>query len=118
MSSQNIVGGIPMTKLALRELYINELKDLSDAENRLLRAIPKMARRAESDDLRVGFEKHFEQTKGHLERLREILEGMGEKATGKKCAAMTGLIKEGDEMMEEEFDRAREMLRSSRSPSA
>jgi hypothetical protein len=52
------------------------------------------ARRAESDDLRVGFEKHLEQTKGHLERLRLILETMGEKATGKKCAAMTGLIKE------------------------
>jgi ferritin-like metal-binding protein YciE len=92
-----------MAKLILRELYTNELKDLFDAENRLLRAIPKMARRAESDDLRVGFEKHFEQTKGHLERLREILETMGEKATGKKCAAMTGLIREGDEMMKEEF---------------
>jgi len=92
-----------MTKLALRELYINELKDLFDAENRLLRAIPQMARRAESDDLRVGFEKHFEQTKGHLERLQEILDAMGERATGKKCAAMTGLIEEGDEMMEEEF---------------
>jgi ferritin-like metal-binding protein YciE len=93
-----------MAKLALRELYVEELRDLFDAENRLVKAIPKLAEAAESDALRSGFEKHLEQTKGHVERLREIFEALGEKPGGKKCAAMSGLIKEGDEMMEEEFE--------------
>jgi ferritin-like metal-binding protein YciE len=92
-----------MAKLALRELYVDELRDLFDAESRLVKAIPKLAKSAESDALRSGFEKHLEQTKGHVERLREIFEAMGEKPSGKKCAAMVGLVKESDEMMEEAF---------------
>jgi ferritin-like metal-binding protein YciE len=66
-----------MAKLALRELYVGELRDLFDAENRLVKAIPKLAKAAESDALRSGFEKHLEQTKGHVERLCEIFEAMG-----------------------------------------
>lgn len=93
-----------MAKQGLRELYVDELRDLYDAENRLVKAIPKLAKAAESPDLRAGFEKHLEQTKGHVERLRLIFEAMGEKPVGKKCAAMAGLIEEGDEMMEEEFE--------------
>lgn len=93
-----------MAKLALRELYVDELRDLFDAENRLVKAIPKLAKAAESEALRSGFEKHLEQTKGHVERLREVFEALGEKPGGEKCAAMSGLIKEGDEMMEEDFE--------------
>jgi ferritin-like metal-binding protein YciE len=92
-----------MAKFSLRELYLDELRDLYDAENRLVKALPKLAKEAESQELRSGFEKHLEQTKGHVERLQEIFEAMGEKASGKRCAAMAGLIQEGDEMMGEDF---------------
>jgi len=89
---------------ALKDLYIDELKDIYDAENRLLKALPKMAKAATSEDLRSGFEAHLEQTRGHVERLEEIFEGLGQKAAGKKCNAMVGLIKEGEEVMDEDFD--------------
>jgi ferritin-like metal-binding protein YciE len=92
-----------MAKISLRELYLDELRDLYDAEHRLVKALPKLAKEAESQELRSGFEKHLEQTKGHVERLQEIFESMGEKASGKRCAAMAGLIQEGDEMMGEDF---------------
>ena len=93
-----------MAKLSLRELYLDELRDLYDAENRLVKALPKLAKEAESQELRSGFEEHLEQTKGHVARLQEIFEAMGEKASGKRCAAMAGLIQEGDEMMGEDFE--------------
>lgn len=93
-----------MATLSLKELYLDELRDLYDAENRLVKALPKLAREAESAELRSGIEEHLEQTKGHVERLREILEGRGEKPAGKKCAAMVGLLEEGDEMMGEDFE--------------
>ena len=87
----------------LKELYIDELRDLYDAENRLLKALPKLAKAAGSDQLRAGFEEHLEQTKGHVSRLEEIFEALDEKPTGKKCAGMAGLIKEGHEIMDEDF---------------
>ena len=93
-----------MAKLVLRELYLAELRDLFDAENRLIKALPKLAKEAESQELRAGIEEHFEQTKGHVDRLREILDAMSEKPSGKRCAAMVGLLEEGDEMMEEDFE--------------
>jgi ferritin-like metal-binding protein YciE len=93
-----------MEHQALKELYIDELKDLYDAENRLVKALPKLAKAATSEKLRSGFEEHLEQTRGHVSRLDEIFEGLGEKPTGKKCAGMMGLVKEGEEMMEEDFE--------------
>jgi ferritin-like metal-binding protein YciE len=93
-----------MQQNALKELYIDELKDLYDAENRLVKAIPKMAKAATSEDLRSGFEEHLEQTRGHVDRLKEIFDNLGEKPKGKKCAGMVGIIKEGDELMAEDFD--------------
>jgi ferritin-like metal-binding protein YciE len=92
-----------MAELTLRELYVEELRNLFDAENRLVKALPKMAEAADSADLRNGFEEHLEQTKTHVDRLREIFESMGERATGKKCVGMVGLIQEGDELLEEDF---------------
>ncbi len=89
---------------ALKELYIDELKDLYDAENRLVKAIPKMAKAASSDKLRSGFEEHLEQTRGQVDRLKEIFDKLGEKPTGKKCAGMMGIIKEGEEIMDEDFE--------------
>jgi ferritin-like metal-binding protein YciE len=87
----------------LKQLYIDELKDLYDAENRLIKALPKLAKAASSDKLRAGFEEHLEQTRGHVDRLEEIFEALGEKASGKKCVGMTGLVKEGEEIMDEDF---------------
>jgi ferritin-like metal-binding protein YciE len=93
-----------MAKQSLRELYVDELRDLYDAENRLVKALPQMAKNAESEDLRAGFEEHLEQTKGHVDRLRQILEALNHKPSGKKCAAMVGLIQEGEELMDEDFE--------------
>jgi ferritin-like metal-binding protein YciE len=91
-----------MMENALKELYIDELRDIYNAENQLTKALPKMAKAATSDDLRAGFEGHLEQTKGHVERLERIFKELGEKPTGKKCKGMEGLVKEGEEMIKED----------------
>ena len=93
-----------MQESALKELYLDELKDLYDAENQLVKALPKMAKAATSEDLRAGFEEHLEQTKGHVKRLEQIFSALGEKPTGKKCKGMEGLIEEGSEMMDEDLE--------------
>jgi ferritin-like metal-binding protein YciE len=90
-----------MEHKALMELFVDELKDLYSAETQLIKALPKMAKAATSDDLRAGFEQHLEQTKEHARRLEEICSELGEKPTGKKCGGMEGLIGEGKEMMDE-----------------
>ena len=91
-----------MAKVAsLEELFIEELRDLYDAEKQLTKALPKMAKASSSEQLRAAFEEHLEQTEGHVQRLEQIFEGLGEKGSGKKCAAMTGLIKEGEEVASE-----------------
>jgi ferritin-like metal-binding protein YciE len=87
----------------LKELYIDELRDLYDAENRLVKALPKLAKASSSEKLREGFESHLEQTRGHVDRLKEILGALGEKPSGKTCAGMAGLVKEGDQMMGADF---------------
>lgn len=91
-----------MKESALRELYIRQLRDLNNAENQLTKALPKMAKAALSEELRVGFEEHLQQTKGHVDRLEQIFKQLGEKPTGKKCKGMEGLVEEGKEMIEEE----------------
>jgi ferritin-like metal-binding protein YciE len=88
----------------LRELYIEELKDLYNAENQLVKALPKMAKAASSDELRQGFEEHLEQTKGHVQRLEKIFQALGESPKGKKCKGMEGLVEEGSEVMKEDFE--------------
>ena len=93
-----------MTKNSLNELYVEELKDLFSAENQLVKALPKMAKAASSEELRQGFEDHLEQTKEHVARLEQIFESIGESAKGKKCLGMEGLVKEGAEIMDEDFD--------------
>jgi len=89
---------------AFRELFVEELRDLYDAENRLVKAIPKMAKAVNSAELRSGFEHHLQQTKGHVDRLKQILGSLDEKPTGNKCAAMVGILQEGDDLMAEDFD--------------
>jgi ferritin-like metal-binding protein YciE len=98
-------GGI-MPNEGLKELYIDELKDLYSAETQLVKALPKMAKAASSDELRQGFEDHLEQTKEHVQRLEKIFEDLGESPKGKKCMGMEGLVKEGAEVMGEDFEDA------------
>jgi len=88
---------------SLHELYVEQLQDLYDAEQQLIKALPKMAQAAASDDLRSGFEEHLQQTKQHAERLEEILERLGEDTRGEKCKGMEGLIKEGSEVIKEDM---------------
>ncbi|HXX13345.1 MAG TPA: DUF892 family protein [Candidatus Eremiobacteraceae bacterium] len=93
-----------MKENTLRELFLDELRDLYDAENRIVKALPKMAKASNSEELRSGFEEHLEQTKEHVERLKQIFSDMDEKASGKKCPGMVGIIQEGDELMDEDFE--------------
>jgi ferritin-like metal-binding protein YciE len=86
----------------LRDVYVEQLKDLYNAEQQLIKALPKMAKAATSPALAQGFEEHLEQTKGHAERLEEIFEKLDEKPSGKKCKAMEGLVKEGAETIAED----------------
>lgn len=95
-----------MPNQGLKQLYIDELKDIYNAETQLVKALPKMAKASTSDELRSGFEEHLEQTKGHVQRLEQIFESLGENPKGKKCAAMEGLVKEGGEVMGEDFEGA------------
>jgi ferritin-like metal-binding protein YciE len=88
----------------LKELYVDELKDIYSAENQLLKALPKMAKAASSDELRTAFEEHLEQTRTHVERLEGIFKALDESPKGKKCKGMEGLIAEGAEMIEEDAD--------------
>jgi ferritin-like metal-binding protein YciE len=95
-----------MSNESLQKLYVDELKDLFSAENQLVKALPRMAKAASSNELRVGFEKHLEQTKGHVQRLEEIFQSLDESPKGKKCVGMEGLVKEGSEVIEDGFEDA------------
>ena len=92
--------------MPLRDLYIAELKDLYNAESQLVKALPKMAKAASSEELKLGFEEHLEQTRGHVQRLEQIFESMNESPKGRKCAGMEGLVKEGSEVMDEDYEDA------------
>ena len=90
-----------MANNSLRELYVEELRDLYSAETQLVKALPKMAKGAADDQLRTAFEEHLRQTSEHVSRLEQIFEQLGEKASGKKCLGMEGLVKEGSEMLKD-----------------
>jgi ferritin-like metal-binding protein YciE len=95
-----------MSNDSFKQLYIDELKDLYSAENQLVKALPKMAKAASSEELRQGFETHLEQTKGQVQRLEKIFHSLDQSPKGKMCVAMEGLVKEGSEVMAEDFDGA------------
>jgi ferritin-like metal-binding protein YciE len=90
----------------LEKPYVSELRDLYDAENQLLKALPKMAKAASSKELKDGFEKHLEQTKGHVSRLEQIFDELDENPKGKTCQAMKGLIKEGSEILKKDSEES------------
>ncbi len=86
----------------LQDLYIDELRDVYDAEKQLTKALPRMAKAASSSQLRKSFENHLKQTQEHVQRLESIFQDLGMKARSKPCKGMQGLIEEGKEMMEED----------------
>lgn len=90
----------------LQDLYIEELRDIYNAETQLLKALPKVAQAASSDELRSAVEDHLEQTTEHVNRLDQIFENLGESPKGKKCKAMEGLIEECKELLEEDIEPA------------
>src|SRR5512132_518160 len=83
---------------SLEKLYVDQLRDIYDAENQLVRAIPKLAKAATSPELRTAFEDHLEKTRGHVRRLDEIFRTLGHPSEGKSCKAMIGLSEVGEEM--------------------
>jgi len=87
---------------SLRDLYITELKDLYDAENRILKALPKMAEAASSQDLRTAFENHLEESRGHVSRLEQVFQKLNETPKGEKCKGIAGIIDEGEDMMDKD----------------
>jgi len=87
---------------SLRTLWIEEMRDLYNAETQLVKALPKMAKKATNPELREAFENHLKETKNHIERLEEIFGRLGKKPSGKTCKAMKGLIEEGAEMLQED----------------
>lgn len=87
---------------SLKDLLIDELKDLYSAETQLIKALPKMAEAASNEELKAGFTEHLEQTREHVTRLEEALKLLGDTPKGKTCKAMEGLVKEGDEAIETE----------------
>jgi ferritin-like metal-binding protein YciE len=88
----------------LHDAFIDELRDLYDAEKQLTKALPKLAKTATSLPLREAFESHLEETRGHMERLEQVFDGLGEKVRGKHCDGIAGIIEEGKSIMEEDFD--------------
>jgi ferritin-like metal-binding protein YciE len=85
----------------LADLFHDTLKDIYNAEKKIVSTLPKMAKAAQNDELRTAFENHLEETKGHVERLEEVFELIGEKAQGKTCDAINGITDEGAEVMTE-----------------
>jgi len=84
---------------SLRDVMIDGLKDLYSAENMLVKALPKMAKAASSEELRKAFTSHLEETKEHVNRLDQVFKKLDESPKGKVCHAMKGLIEEGDEVI-------------------
>jgi ferritin-like metal-binding protein YciE len=96
---------MPKTK-TLHDAFIDELRDAYDAEKQLTKALPKLAKKATSDDLRSAFEGHLKETENQVTRLEQVFESIGEKVSGKHCDGIAGIIEEGKHVMEEDFEDA------------
>ena len=89
----------------LRDLYVEEIKDLYSAENQILKALPRMIRAATHPQLKKAFTKHEKETRQQVKRLERIAKQLGEKPTGKKCVGMEGLLEEGKELIKEKPEK-------------
>jgi ferritin-like metal-binding protein YciE len=87
---------------SLQKLFLEELKDVYNAEKQILRALPKMAKAAESPQLQQAFTKHLRETEGQVQRLERVFQELGQSARGKTCKGMQGLIEEGKEVLEKQ----------------
>ena len=85
----------------LEDLFYDTLKDIYYAERKILKALPKMARGAQSPDLKAAFEKHKDETEVHVERLQQVFELMGKRPQAKTCPAIDGIVEEGEEILQE-----------------
>jgi ferritin-like metal-binding protein YciE len=85
----------------LHDLFVHELRDIYNAEKQILKALPKMAKACSSNELRAAFEEHLEQTRHQVERLEQVFEDFDQKAKGRTCEAMEGLVEEGADLMDE-----------------
>ena len=92
---------MPTKQKELSDLFLDTLKDIYYAEKHILRALPKMAKAAQSDELKRAFETHRGETEGQVARLDQVFEILGKRAAGKKCPAIEGLVEEGKEVMED-----------------
>ena len=90
-----------MSAKSLRELFVEELRDMYDGEKRLTRALPKMARAAESGELQTALRNHLKETERQVTRLEQVFRSVGEKPRGKKCNGIMGIVEEGNKAMEE-----------------
>lgn len=93
-----------MAVQSLEDMFLEELKDVYNAENQILKALPRMARKASSPELRRAFEQHLKQTEGQVQRLERVFSSLGAKPRGKTCKGMQGLIEEGKEIMSEDIE--------------
>ena len=90
----------------LADLFQDELRDVYDAEKRILKALPKMAKAASDEQLRDAFTQHLEETRGQVERLEQVFASLDQKPKGKRCMGMEGIIAEGAELMEEDGEES------------
>jgi ferritin-like metal-binding protein YciE len=93
-----------MALASLEDLFLHDLKDLYNAENQILKALPRMAKKASAPELRRAFEQHAKQTETQIKRLERVFASMDEKAKGKTCKGMQGLLEEGKEMLNEDIE--------------
>lgn len=94
-----------MSKLkTLEDFYYDELKDLHNAEKQILKALPKMVKRATSEELKETFQNHLDETENQVERLEQISKKIGKRISGKKCKGMEGIIDEGSEILKQDAD--------------
>jgi ferritin-like metal-binding protein YciE len=89
---------------SLRELFISELKDIYDAEQQIVKALPDMVKASSTPELREAFQEHLEQTRDHVRRLEQIFQGCGEEAKAKKCDGLRGILKEGEDAIDLDGD--------------
>jgi ferritin-like metal-binding protein YciE len=91
--------------ITFHDAFIDELRDAYDAEKQLTKVLPKLAKAASSSELRSAFEKHLEETRGHVTRLEQVFESINERARPKHCEGIAGIVEEGKSIMEEAFER-------------
>ncbi|MGE5814462.1 MAG: ferritin-like domain-containing protein [Acidobacteriota bacterium] len=93
-----------MAVQSLEDMFLEELKDVYNAENQILKALPRMAKKASAPELRRAFEQHLKQTEAQVQRLERVFASLDEKPKGKSCKGMQGIIEEGKEVMSEDIE--------------